>query len=110
MFEIILKNYLDLIDMNQFIDVIAHRYACKSNIVFASFFESLNPEGALELTHKMPIKVRQQTYYRILDQICSSKRIHSFLNNELLISIDDKHIKRIFKRKIIRHRTEKISK
>ncbi|CAF3855320.1 unnamed protein product [Rotaria magnacalcarata] len=95
MFEIILKNYLDLIDMNQFIDIIAHRYACKSNIVFASFFESFNPEGALELTHKMPIKVRQQTYYRILDQICSSKRIHSFLNNELLISIDDKHIKRI---------------
>ncbi|CAF3657248.1 unnamed protein product [Rotaria sordida] len=95
MFEIILKNYLDLIDTNQFIDIIAHRYACKNNIVFSSFFESLTQEDTLDAIRKMSFKIRQQKYYRILDQISSSKRINSFLNNELTISSNNDNIIRI---------------
>ncbi|CAF3202296.1 unnamed protein product [Rotaria sp. Silwood2] len=86
LYEIILKNYLDLIDTNQFIDIIAHRYANKNNIVFSSFFESLAQEDTLDAVRKISFKARQQKYYRILDQISSSKRINSFLKNELSIS------------------------
>ncbi|CAF5087770.1 unnamed protein product, partial [Rotaria sp. Silwood1] len=86
MFEIILKNYLDFIDTNQFIDIIADRYACKNSIVFGSFFESFAQEDTLDAVRKISFKARQQKYYRILDQLSSSKRISTFLKNELSLS------------------------
>ena len=94
-FEIILKNYLDLMDTNQFIDILIRHYAYQNNMVFGTFFQLIVHEESLNTIRQMSFKIRQQRFYRLLDQISSSKRIISFLKNELFISFSHDQLTQI---------------
>jgi hypothetical protein len=81
--------------MNSFVDVIAHHYSRENNNFIRSIFFSLTPLEAKNVGEVMKMKDREKMYYRLLDQLSSSTRIISFLNNDFsLITNYDDNIKR----------------
>lgn len=78
-FEILLKNYLLLLDTNQFITVIADQCLSVNNNFLSDLYNSLNPNIIIEMEYTNRVKM----YYRLLHQINSSTRLLSFIKNEL---------------------------
>jgi hypothetical protein len=80
-FEIILKNYLLLLDTNEFVVTIIPRYLLANNH-FLSYFVRFSASNDIEnIGSWMENGAREKLYYRLLDQISSSIRIVSFLKN-----------------------------
>ncbi len=78
--ELLLQNYLLLLDTNEFVDNIVQRYVLANNNFLSNLFHSFNPNMMIEMEYT----IRSKMYYRLLDQISSSIRIIKFLKNELL--------------------------
>jgi hypothetical protein len=94
-FEYMLKNYIELLDDNRFISIIAHGYTVTNNDFIHSLFTSLDALHWWFSIDQIISKVRQQMYYRLLDQLTSSTRINSFLKNQFESeSTEDDKVKR----------------
>ena len=84
--EIILKNYLLLLDTNEFIDIIIQHYSSANQNFISEFHHSSTPLDIANVITYMKYESQEKMYYRLLDQISSSTRIISFLKNELVLS------------------------
>ncbi|CAF0903405.1 unnamed protein product [Adineta steineri] len=83
MFEYMLKNCLELLDMTQFIDIIVQYYTTSCLNFFHKISASFNKICEFNLIDNMTCKARQQMYYRLLDQLSASTRMACFLKNDL---------------------------
>lgn len=72
-FEILLTNYLLLFDTDEFHQIIVDEYSLANNQFLGSFFHLINNQDQQQSS---------SIFYRLLDQIHSSKRILQFLQNE----------------------------
>lgn len=77
--EVLIKNYLLLLDTDRFITLISDQYLLINNIFLSDLFNSLDSNIIIGMEYINRVKM----YYRLLDQICSSTRLLSFLKNEL---------------------------
>jgi len=82
-FIIILKNYIKLLNIDQFVHAIEHDASTENNNFLRQFFRILCHCDIKELVEQMTSKIRREIFFSLLDQINSSTRILSYLENNL---------------------------
>jgi hypothetical protein len=82
-FNIILKNYIKLLDIDQFIDAIGYDDSRENNNFLRQFFRILCCYNIQEFVEQMTSKIRREIFFSLFDQINSSKSIVSYLQNNL---------------------------
>ena len=83
-FEKLLKNYLLLLDSDEFVDRILGKYAQANNEFLHAFYHCMKPWDLVTPINSTVSKVHVLLFTRLLDLLSSSTRILAFLQSEQL--------------------------
>ncbi|CAF1469780.1 unnamed protein product [Rotaria sordida] len=79
----ILKNYIKLLDIDQFVDGIQHHDSKENNNLLRKFFDIKRHYDLQKLIEQMTIKTRREIFFSLLDELNSSTRLISYLQNNM---------------------------
>jgi len=80
-FNIILKNYIKLLDIDELFQIIEHDRSIENNSFLRQYFRILYHYELQDLAKQMTSKIRREIFFSLFDQINSSIRIVSYLQN-----------------------------
>ncbi|CAF4690314.1 unnamed protein product, partial [Rotaria sp. Silwood1] len=82
-FNIILNHYIKLLDIDQFIEVIQHHVSKENNNLFRTFFHIKSHYDLKKLIEQTTMKTRRKIFFSLLNQLNSSTRLNSYLQNTM---------------------------
>ncbi|CAF1044053.1 unnamed protein product [Rotaria sordida] len=82
-FNMILKNYIKLLDIDQFVDGIQHHDSKENNNLLRKFFDIKRHYDLQKLIEQMTIKTRREIFFSLLDELNSSTRLILYLQNNM---------------------------
>ncbi|CAF2807432.1 unnamed protein product, partial [Rotaria sp. Silwood2] len=82
-FNIFLKHYIKLLDIDQFVDAIQHHSLKENTDLLRKFFHIKRHYDLQTLIEQMTIKTQRKIFFSLLNELNSSTRLISYLQNTM---------------------------
>ena len=82
---IILKDYIKLLDIDQFINAINENDVIENNNFLRQYSRILSYYNSYDLIKQLSMKIRREIFFSLIDQLNCSKRLLSYLENNFIL-------------------------